>query len=572
MIYDLLEVFRKEYEVKGDKLILDNYILKDGLYIKVNDDESMEYFIFSNDKKQETKENCFKDLDGSIQKNAYAWFKERDYYSVYLNSNKSFYDKKIHNVNYLSFFVKVESFNEKSDKKLDINSIKGQYEALCNYKKFKKPKEKEILKEYQKDLCNRFRRKDVIKKYRFIEENIQKIALLATEKNVINYIKIFFEAPIDQYQKESEIYYAIKIFNNIDFSYKINESTYGLSDSNLGMGGGLNDSKKPFFQLKTRKLLLPFMLLKDDAILVKKFFDWLKFQDYQNKTPLGSQFFINRDFKEKDIVTDFDYLPIKIEKFENSIYLKNHLLITKNKILVDDDTIDKLSQLEAIVDDVLYNNQLIYNYYNDVYNKLDKSFANLIYITRNAMINYFKKYDEKEFYQVIKKYGTAFVIEHLRQKDEKKYFFSELKAKESLNLIQSLKQHKGEKVMDILSMEKKIVERLETSDYSDLNNEEFFYLCGQVASYLLSKKNQHEKMHDLVEPFLRANNAQKLKKEIEFAFFQYNHAIHFNAKKINNAITLIEAYKGEEKLSYFVDSFLIGYLSNTYIFKSKEEN
>ena len=41
MIYDLLEVFRKEYEIKGDKLILDNYVLKDGLYVKVNDDESM---------------------------------------------------------------------------------------------------------------------------------------------------------------------------------------------------------------------------------------------------------------------------------------------------------------------------------------------------------------------------------------------------------------------------------------------------------------------------------------------------------------------------------------------------
>jgi hypothetical protein len=47
MIYDVLEVFRKEYEGKGDKLIFDNYALK-----------------------------------------------ERDYYSEWLNANKTFYDKK----------------------------------------------------------------------------------------------------------------------------------------------------------------------------------------------------------------------------------------------------------------------------------------------------------------------------------------------------------------------------------------------------------------------------------------------------------------------------------------------
>ncbi|PHS41285.1 MAG: hypothetical protein COB07_02105 [Sulfurovum sp.] len=110
MIYDILEVFKDEYEKKGDKLILDNYILKDGLYVKINQDESLEYFIFENDKKIEKKENCFKNLSGNINHKMYEWFKERDYYSGYLNSNKSFYDKKIHNINYLSFFVKVDSF------------------------------------------------------------------------------------------------------------------------------------------------------------------------------------------------------------------------------------------------------------------------------------------------------------------------------------------------------------------------------------------------------------------------------------------------------------------------------
>ncbi len=556
MIYDLLEIFRKEYEVKGDKLILDNYILKDGFYIKVNDNESMEYFI----SKTLKKEKVFLHVNGDMNQTMFDWFKERDYYSGYLNSNKAFDDKKIHNVNYLSFFVKVESFISDDPKKLLSDSaIKSHYLALSNYKKFKKRNEIEILKGFQNKLNDPARQEDVTKKYNFVEDNIQAIVKIAQENNVDNYIKIFFDATVEKYKEESEIYYAIKIFNDIEYSETIDKDVYGLSDSNMGL-----NAKKPFLAQKTRKIEAPCMIKDSNALLLKKFFDWLKFQDYQNKSPLGSQFFINRDFKEKDIVTDFDYIPIKIEEFKNEIVVKNYLDI-KDK---EDRKIINLLQLETIVDEVFYNKQLKNNYFRDdlkVSDFVSKKLQQLIFETKYAMVNYFKKYDEKEFYQVIRKYGTDFVIEHIRQNRD-------YKAKESLNLKFSLLKHEGEAVMDIQKMENQMIQRLDTSDYSDLSSEEFFYLCGQVASYLLSKKNQHEKMHDLVEPFLRANNAPKLKKEIEFAFFQYKHAIHFNAKKLNNAITLIEAYNGEEKLSRFTDSFLIGYLSNTYIFKSKEEN
>ncbi len=82
---------------------------------------------------------------------------------------------------------------------------------------------------------------------------------------------------------------------------------------------GLN-TKKPFLEHKNRKLKTPFMILKEDALLLKKFFDWLKFQDYQNKTPLLDEIFINRDFKKKDLIIDFDYIPGKSKKI-NKIYI-----------------------------------------------------------------------------------------------------------------------------------------------------------------------------------------------------------------------------------------------------------
>lgn len=126
--------------------------------------------------------------------------------------------------------------------------------------------------------------------------------------------------------------------------------------------------------------------------------------------------------------------------------------------------------------------------------------------------------------------------------------------------------------MDIQAMQKKMIEKLEASNYDSLNSEEFFYLCGQVAKYLLSQSEAHEKNADLMEPFLRANNAQKLKKEIEFTYFQYKHKISLNYTKFNNAMSMIMAYENKNGLFENRDSFLVGMLSQNIFFMKKEEN
>jgi CRISPR-associated protein Csh1 len=556
MIYDILEVFKKEYEKSGDGLILGSYTLKDGLYVKINKDNTLEFF----ESKTVKREKLFTALDGIQNSEVLDWFKQNDYYSSYINSNKSLFDKKIHNINYLSYFFKLENSDYVKDK------IDEHFNILLDFGKFKDKKDKEVLESYQDRLKSEDRKKDILAKSEILKNRFDEIIEVANSKEIKNYIKIFFDEDLKTYKEESEIYLSLKIFNDSSYNQKIEDSIFGLSNSNMGL-----NSKKPFLENKTRKFSAPFLLKNEDALILKKFFDWLKIQPYnQDRTLDEEHFFLQKHSSNDEAeITDFDYIPTKkddVNKYFLPIYVKNYLeLENKDKKLISDYEIKELWQLEDKVDELFYNKQLKFNYYGDVNTKLNNKLISLLYITRNAMINYFKKYDEEEFYQVVKKYGTNFVIEHLRQN-------LEYKAKESLNLKISLLKHKGENIMNIKSIQEEMIKKLEVSDYEGLKSEEFFYLCGQVASYLLSKKNQHEKMHDLVEPFLRANNAQKLKKEIEFAFFQYKHAIHFGAKKINNAIALIEAYEGEEKLSYFRDSFLIGYLSNAHIFKSTEES
>ncbi len=562
MIYEILEEFKKKYEEEGDKLILDNYQLKEGLYVEISSDNDLQYFIA----KKQKQDLIFTDLNNNIRKDDENRFKERDYYSVYLNSNKSFYDKKIHSINYLTFFVKLESFVGEDEKKiLKRKIIEEHFNAFKDYKKFDKKQEKDTLKAYEQLLSDKNRQKDIEEKYRILTEKLPEIIEKAKELQIKNYIKIFFDEETEKYKKESEVYYAIKIFNDIKYNIVLNHLTYGLSNSNMGL-----NSKKPYLETKTRKNPIPFYVKKEDAFLLKKFFDWLKYQKYSD---LYLKFFMRKQSKNDEAeIVDFDCLPFKESSENKSIklikpfILKNHLLIKKEQNLIEDEKIEYLNLLEDKIDDIFYNKQLKNNYYDEVYKKLDKSFANLIYLTRDAMVSYFRKYNNKDFYPIVKKYASRFVIEHIR----KNSFY---KAGQSLNLKFSILEHIGESVMNIKQMQNEMLQKLENNNYEKLTKDEFFYLCGQVARYLIGQSKAGDKKGDMLEPYLRANNSQKLKKVIEFEYFKYKHSINLHFTKFNNAISLIMAFDEIEKLSdnNNTDNFLVGALSDN-IFYIKKEN
>ena len=128
--------------------------------------------------------------------------------------------------------------------------------------------------------------------------------------------------------------------------------------------------------------------------------------------------------------------------------------------------------------------------------------------------------------------------------------------------------------MDIKEMQEKMIDRIEDADYSNLTVEEFFYISGQMARYLINKSEAFQKNGDMLETYLRANNSKKLKRVIEMQYFKYKHAISLGYVKFNNAMSLIMAYSEENKLSLSenMDSFLVGALSeNIFYMKKKEE-
>ena len=556
MIYDILEVFKKEYEKSGDNLILGSYSLKDGLYVKINRDNSLEFF--------ESKKKIFTNLN-SIQNNeALDWFKQNDYYSSYINSNKSLFDKKIHNINYLSYFFKLENADHVKDK------IDEHFNVLLDFKKFKDKKDKEVLESYQDRLKSEDRKKDILEKCEILKNCFDEIIEVANSKEIKNYIKIYFEEDLKTYKKESEIYLSLKIFNDSSYNQKIKDSIFGLSNSNMGL-----NSKKPFLENKTRKFSAPFLLTNEDALLLKKFFDWLKIQPYnQDRTLDEEHFFLQKHSSNDEAeITDFDYIPTKkddINKYFPAIYVRNHLLLeNKDKKLTSDYEIKELWQLEDKVDELFYNGQLKYNYYKDnkdikVSDFLSKELQSILFITKFSMLNYFKKYDDREFLNIIKKYGTQFVINHYMNERE-------FKAKETMNLKLSIQ---GE-TMDIKQELENLRTILEDEEYKQLSKDEYLFLAGQWAAYLLSlsRADNKNKTLALAEQYFKAKYISKIQSILNNDLEKFKHELRLSNSWALKAVAFLKAYEDDSKLSdKEKDRFLVGFMAkNTFYEKRKKE-
>jgi CRISPR-associated protein Csh1 len=508
------------------------------------------------------REKLFTALDGTQNSEALDWFKQNDYYSSYINSNKSLFDKKIHNINYLSYFFKLENSDYVKEK------IDEHFNILLDFGKFKDKKDKEVLESYQDRLKSEDRKKDILAKCEILKNHFDEIIEVANSKEIKNYIKIFFDKDLKTYKEESEIYLFLKIFNDSSYNQKIEESIFGLSNSNMGL-----NSKKPFLENKTRKFSAPFLLKNEDALILKKFFDWLKNQSnnrpFENKKCLYLIKKINNDEAE---ITDFDYIPTKkddVNKYFSHIYVKNYLELEKDKKLISDYEIKELWQLEDKVDELFYNGQLKYNYYKDskdikVSDFLSKELQSILFITKFTMINYFKKYDDKGFLNILKKFGSQLIINHYM--NERVF-----KAKETMNLKLSIQ---GEN-MDIKQELENLKNMLEVEEYKQLSKDEYLFLAGQWAAYLLSlsKADNKNKTLALAEQYFKAKYVSKIQNILNNDLEKFKHEIRLSNSWALKAVALLKAYEDDSKLTNKEkDRFLVGFMAkNTFYEKRNKE-
>lgn len=552
---ELIEIFKKKLSKKPN-LVLDSYTLNSGIYIKLSEKYVQKFIV----KQEKSKNVLYKENGDEAIRNDEDWFKIKDYLSIYLDSNKSVFDQKFHNANFLTLFFKVENFN------YIITNLNKNFEVFRTFEKFNK-KEDKIIIENQKEYINSKERQEKINKAeKLIKNYLDEIKKFADEK-IKNgqYVRIFIDEADEIYEKESQIYTELKIFNANSYNKLINGKIYGLSNSNMGM-----NSKKPFLEHKSRKSILPSMISQKEALDEKSFFDWLYYQKREFIDNFNNVFLLKKNLKGRAVIIDFESIPFIPSE------VKSHHKIEKEKSSLKIEIVDFIDagldlyeinhkNAKAKIDEVLYQKSLSdNNLFSNEIKINDKMLKELIYQTRNSVIELLYKNNEADFYQMVNKYSSDFIKVALRSSKE----YGELNAKKAINFILSLKDYKGETV-DLDTIKENLENALK-SDITKLDSNEYFFLAGQIAKYLMSKSKAANKTYALAEPYLKAKTTNKLKSVLKNEFERYKYEISIYDKKFNKAYLLIQNSDDIQINNDFESLMLAGMMSQNLIYDNKK--
>jgi len=571
-----LEVFKKEYEIKKDSMILGEYIPADGSYAIVEPIENgfrLEEIVnirLDNKTKKIDRTNRFFDF-----------ICKADYNSKLLDMNKPMDSSKIiHSNNYLSFIIKKESL---TNGKLTNETIDNYYnileEPLLKYAK--KTKTSELYKSIEKEIGKPDKEK-LIKINDWIKDNIFN---LLEDNSGKDYLKVFFHYEDEEFEREGKRYLVPNIYNNNDFNIKIGEEINGLPNDNMGL-----NSKKPYLENKTRKVNVPYLISQDEVIYQKKFFDYLMNQVAAGKTNIyigdkiealkngetleknfSGMYFRIKKGKEVEI-HDFDIIPRYSPKLIAAFQYKN-VLNADNKILKQEhDTFSTIGKMQSIINEVFFSNFLIGNYFTEAKDLsiTDDSLKCNLLISRTALFNWFYKGNDNNIGPILDKISLSLIKGSIRNGYG-------VRAIKQFNLRASLNKYfriqGGEDMADvILDVKEKLRNKISIGgDQIIESDKEYFFAVGQLVSFFLSKSKGKKKPLSLANPFVNAKKDEMIKEKLKALYKKYNYDIQDNSFRFKNLYSMIAGYEVTDKIND--DMIIAGYLHSNLIYeKSNKEN
>lgn len=577
MLKECLEVFEtqmKKYQ-DPDDIILDGYVPADGTYIVVKPDGSIIHQEIKFDKKS-------KELE-TIPYN-YEELKFYDYHSCLVSMDKPQDPKKIiHSNNYLSFWVKKESFR---NGKFNEETIDRYFQAVKEpLKKYKKAQEIALYQEVEKEIGD-VDMALVEKHQKWIRENIFELEEQGVPMQNKDYLKIFFEAPREKNILEEKRYLYVKLFNNNDYNVSVDGEIIGLPGNNLGY-----NSKKPYLEQMDRKISVSTLLTTREVLLQKKFFEYLMNQATQGKNTIYIDLEDETIFaKEKGELPDSDFtgLFLQIQKgTEAEILYQDSIVAYKNtlqspfhfeNVLGRKDleeeykTYSKKKDLQRLINDIFFSKYLILNYFTapEDLSITDSDIKRNLLKIRGAIFAWLYKGQSSGTEKLLWKTG----MELAKKSISKGYL---VKAVRQFNLAISFQKYYkgGENVAysyeDIKKeLRRKINEEKEETEWKIENDREYFFAVGQLVFYLLSLSKAKDIMHSLANPFFNMTDQQQLKNKLHQMFKKYNHEIRYNSKRFNRLYAMISKYELEGKMDG--NEIVSGYLSDNLIYeKSKED-
>ncbi|HOJ11448.1 MAG TPA: hypothetical protein PK733_12775, partial [Clostridiales bacterium] len=523
----------------------------------------------------------------------YNWFRKAEYYSRLIEMNKPVDSKKqIHSNNIYSIFIKHDTLIlDGTVSPKFIESIDRYFYTLENPKSDEKSDNllaKYYLPENNKETIQR-NKQYVLSK---IDWLVDRVLSYNFKTNI--YIKIFFNASIEEYKNESIRYLIPKIFNNNNYNIETNGTIYGLSNNNMGL-----NAKKPYLEHKTTNYKVPFRITLDDALEVKSLFEWLESQSENNKPvhygyiPISSEdqfsfsskitdetnsHYIHLEKGIKSIVDDYDFLPGITDKIE-PFQLNNYLCLPD----FNEEYITSRKTLESKVDDLLYNKNLIKNYNIDkpkIRADFSSRHVDLLNMSKIAMHNYFCKCDDSSIRSCIDRISLALIKESLFICSYK--ILEKSSVASAINLRLSMlkyfriggKEGMGDIVRGLSQiMKEKIIDN-KTDEYKQCDSDsEFYFSSGQLTRYLISCSQAERVNYNIIDPILNARDSRKIKNEVMKLIDKYSHALSTKSSRLNNLISMVMGYEPESPDKVLHDIFLAGFASKNLIYyKEKEES
>lgn len=583
MLGECLEVFREKLEDQGEDVILDDYILKDGTYVIVGKNgEIISVTEMKLDKKT-----------GHMEKSAirYRDFCYYDYHSDLISMNKPQDPAKIiHSNNYLSFWVKKDSV---SNGKLTPEVIEKYYEVLEHpEKKYEKSKAVSIYQNVEEtlgkvDMETLRRNKSWILSHIFAMEEVCEDIDMSRK----DYLKIFFEADREAYDREGKRYLIPNIYNSNQYNVEINGKIYGLPDNNQGM-----NSKKPFLSIKTRKTAAPYLLNQEEVILQKQFFDYLMnfaacgknniYIDLNKRVfcacgnsefPPGavSGFFI-RIQKGKEVeILDQDVVPFLDNHLDRPFEYKNVLGVADGRNPEHEqqyhEGYEKREELEGLINEIFFSKILINNYFSpkESIRIMDEGLKRSLLLYRRKIFSWLHLGNEAGMKQIMDKVS----LELIKSSILNGYMG---KAVRQINLRISILEYlsKGGENMGDFSIElyEGLKKKLTSEENAALENDrEYYFAVGQMAGYFVYLSKVGKKMHSMINPFLNARENRMIKDRLQRYYKKYNYAISLKYKKVGKLYAMLMGYEPEGEVMQ--DIIMIGFaMSNLLLEKEEKEH
>ena len=549
MLYDAIKVFEKKRNAVAErffseeatalecrtKLLVDNYIPKDGTYILITMDAD-----FRLEAPLEIKYDQKNDVLKGSTEPCFNYVRYLDYNSKLIEINKSIDKKKvIHSNQIYAFFVKKESIVEK---KLTVDVVDGYYNKLSAPGAKCKSIEKKLYQQTIEELGEPDY--EALEKIRaWIQDwiaNPEKLPIDVTGKD---YLKLFFvysdkKRTKELFEQENQRYVIPNIYNNNDYNIEVNDTILGMPSNNLGL-----NAKKPFLENKQRKTPAPYLLDREQVLLQSQFFDYLwghackgnvnvyidldeeefyAIRDREDTIPLIKNGLFLRIKKGKeveildwDIVMDvspnltpiFDFKPIVRGKIEGKNYGK----------------CDRTAQLAAVIDEVFFDKYLGFNYFTEAQDlpQMDSKLKYILLTYRSRIFSWLYKTPQCDMKTIL----SEMALKLISNKIANGYYG---RAREQLNLLLSLEDYlngnqEKEELMKIVQDNFK--KHIDSKEEWNFNDEEYYYAVGQLIYYFLSKSKSAKKPFSMANQFLNAENDVLIKDKICQMFKRYDHAI-----------------------------------------------